>query len=140
MQEKNRKFSIIKERILQYLDFKGISKYECYQNSGIVNGVLSQKGGISEENTLKFISYYTDISTEWLFTGRGEMLKRQEKSVNQSIVGDNNIGNNQQVIGNVSGTGINVSGASYPDLMDIVKRQQEQIGKLIETVNNLSHK
>ena len=65
------------------------------------------------------------------------MLKTQEKSINQSIVGDHNIGGN--VGGNVNGTGINVSGAPA-DWMDIIKKQQEQIGKLIETVNNLSHK
>lgn len=77
MQENNREISIIKERIIQYLDLKGISKYECYQKSGIANGVLSQKGGISEENTLKFLSYFGDISADWLFTGKGSMLRNQ---------------------------------------------------------------
>ncbi|MFV0311499.1 MAG: helix-turn-helix transcriptional regulator [Dysgonomonas sp.] len=60
---------------MQYLDYKGVSKYECYQNTGITNGVLSQKSGISEDNILKFLSYYSDINTEWLLTGNGSMLK-----------------------------------------------------------------
>lgn len=30
-----RNFSVIKERILQYLDFKGITKYKMYQETGI---------------------------------------------------------------------------------------------------------
>ena len=61
-----RDFSVLKQRILQYLDFKGITKYECYKNTGITNGVLSQPNGMSEDNLLKFLSYYSDISTDWL--------------------------------------------------------------------------
>lgn len=64
----------LKTRILQYLSFKGISKYECYQKTGITNGVLSKKEGLSEDNLLRFISYYGDISPEWLLTGKGGML------------------------------------------------------------------
>ena len=75
MQENNRDFSTIKARILQYLDKKGITKYECYKNTGIANGVLSQKNGLSEENILKFIAYYEDISLNWLFAGKGEMIR-----------------------------------------------------------------
>ena len=66
--------SILKERILQYLDNKGITKYEFYKNTGISNGILSQKNGLSEENQLRFLSYYTDINPTWLLTGKGEML------------------------------------------------------------------
>lgn len=77
-----RENSIFKERILQYLDYKDISKYECYQNTGITNGVLSQKGGISEDNILKFLSYYVDVDTEWLLTGKGKMLKADKEEAN----------------------------------------------------------
>lgn len=70
----------IKTRILQYLDFKGISKYECYQKTGITNGVLSKKEGLSEDNLLRFVSCFGDISTDWLLMGRGNML-RDESSV-----------------------------------------------------------
>ena len=50
MKENMRDFSVLKQRILQYLDFKGITKYECYKNTGITNGVLSQPNGMSEDN------------------------------------------------------------------------------------------
>lgn len=78
MQENNRKNSVIKQNILKYLENKGISKYECYQKTGIVNGVLSQIGGISEENLLKFLSYYSDISLDWLFLNKGSMIKSSD--------------------------------------------------------------
>lgn len=70
-----REISIVKQNILQFLDFKGISKYEFYQKTGISNGILSQSNGISEDNILKFLSYYSEINTSWLFTGKGSMLK-----------------------------------------------------------------
>ena len=73
-----REISIIKERILKYLDFKGVSKYKFYQETGITNGILSQPNGISEENLLKFLTYYKDISAEWLLTGEEPMLKGAE--------------------------------------------------------------
>lgn len=74
-----REISFIKEKILKYLDFKGVSKYEFYQKTGVSNGVLSQKNGLSEDNILKFLSYYTDVNPEWLLTGNGEMLKVKSK-------------------------------------------------------------
>lgn len=70
-----REISVLKQRILQYLDIKGITKYECYKNTGITNGVLSQSNGLSEDNLLRFLSYYTDVRPEWLITGHGSMLK-----------------------------------------------------------------
>ena len=70
-----RENSIIKKNILQFLEIKGITKYEFYKKTGISNGVLSQNGGLSEENTLKFLSYFKEINCEWLLSGIGEMLK-----------------------------------------------------------------
>lgn len=72
-----RENSIIKKNILQFLEFKGISKYEFYQKTGVSNGVLTQKSGMSEENTMRFLSYYTEINPSWLITGEGPMLKSE---------------------------------------------------------------
>ena len=74
----------LKARILQYLDFKGVSKYECYQKTGITNGVLSKKEGLSEDNLLRFISYYSDISPTWLLTGKGDMIENAGKNIYQT--------------------------------------------------------
>ena len=75
-----REFSIIKEKILQYLEYKGVSKYEFYQKTGVSNGILSQKNGISEYNLLKFLSVFNDISLDWLLLGKGTMLRGEEAS------------------------------------------------------------
>lgn len=74
---------------MEYLDFKRVSKYECYKNTGITNGVLSQSNGLSEDNLMRFLSYYTDISYLWLFTGNGSMLKQNvsnEKNTDNTLV------------------------------------------------------
>lgn len=64
-----------KERILQYLDNKGITKYKFYQETGISNGALSQTKGLSESSIVKILSKYEDLSAEWLLRGEGDMLR-----------------------------------------------------------------
>ncbi|MBU2525205.1 MAG: hypothetical protein KKC03_01200 [Bacteroidetes bacterium] len=67
--------SPIKDRILQFIDLKGISRYKFYQETGITRGVLEKETGISEDNIAKFIAYAKDVDVEWLLTGNGEMVK-----------------------------------------------------------------
>lgn len=66
--------SSIKTRILEYLDLKGVSKYEFYKNSGITRSVLDKDSGISESNIVKFIAYAPGISLNWLIKGEGDMF------------------------------------------------------------------
>lgn len=79
-----RNFSVIKERILQYLDYKGISKYKMYQETGITNGILSQTNGMNEDNILRFLSVYKDISLKFLFYGEGDILNTND-IINESV-------------------------------------------------------
>lgn len=72
MQEKSQ----IKQNILLYIDFIGISKYDFYRRTGITRGVLDQPTGISEDNIAKFIAYFAEVNIEWLITGKGNMLKK----------------------------------------------------------------
>ena len=66
--------SPIKQRILQYLDSKNVSKYKFYKETSVARGVLDKTTGISEDNISKFIKYATDIDLVWLLTGQGDML------------------------------------------------------------------
>ena len=75
MQEKKREKSPIKQRILLFLSKSGISQYDFYRKTGITRGILGQDTGISEDNISRFLAYYTNVSTEWLLTGRGPMLR-----------------------------------------------------------------
>lgn len=79
MQEISHKKSLVKQNILQVIEYKGISKYEFYKKTRITRGVLDQNNGMSEENIARFLAYFTDIDANWLLTGNGLMLRDQSE-------------------------------------------------------------
>jgi|GEM_PF-1480206 len=74
MQNSKQNKSLIKRNILEYLNFKGISRYEFYKKSGISRGTLDNTSGLTEENIGKVLAYCTDLNLVWMLTGTGEML------------------------------------------------------------------
>lgn len=76
MQEKEQTFSPIKQNILHFVDFLGISKREFYAKTGISRGTLESNTGITEDTMAKFIATYPDVSPEWMLTGKGKMTKQ----------------------------------------------------------------
>lgn len=78
MQENKQEKSLIKQNILAYLKKKGVTPYECYKKTGITRGVLTQNNGITEENILKFLAYYSDVDVTWLITGRDNLHTASE--------------------------------------------------------------
>jgi hypothetical protein len=78
MQEK----SLIKKKILKYLECKGISKYEFYKITGITRGVLDQNNGMSEENTARFLAIYgNEVTADWLFKSNENASNYDFKSI-----------------------------------------------------------
>jgi len=67
------------DRIKQYLDIKGISVSAFERSVGMSNasfGKSLKKGGaIGTDKLENILSVYPDISVEWLFSGKGSMLK-----------------------------------------------------------------
>ena len=79
----------IKERIQQYVNIKGISIYQLEKDAGMSKSSWNRTKNISSEACSNLVNIYTDISPEWLLTGRGEMLKKptdQEASGNVSTI------------------------------------------------------
>lgn len=100
MQEIKQEKSPIKERILQYLNLKGITKYSFYKKSGVSRGILDQKTGISEDNIARFLEYARDISPLWLITGEGTIFKTKSTEYVTFDNGNkkgNNLGNKPKV-------------------------------------------
>lgn len=89
-QEKMRKISPVKERILQYLDYKNISVSKFYSETGISRSTLIKPSGASEETIAKTIATYRDISLIWLLTGKGEMIKNEDYT-DESVVSEKEI-------------------------------------------------
>jgi len=79
----------------------------------------------------KIIAAFPEINPHWLLTGEGEMTKNCQK------IG--NVDNSSIVGANVSGNGISINGTPL-ELIDVIKKQQEQIGKLIEIIDKFERK
>jgi len=84
-------FSPIKERILQFIENQGITRYEFYKNSGITRGVLEKDSGISEENIAKFIAYAPNVDVKWLILGSHDNNILNEPSAVYKLKTDRNI-------------------------------------------------
>ena len=139
------------DKALKYikLEFNLKNQAEIAEKLGYNKSYLSEirngKYPISEKTSYKIEEIF-GISANWLLTGNGEMLRKADnKSVNQSIVGNNN---NSIISSNVKGSVNAVQHSISPETttenskyyLEIIKKQQEQIDKLIEVVNKLSDK
>lgn len=76
----------ITERLTQYIEYKGISKYRFYKETGLSNGFLDKSTSIGVDKCERICTQYADINIEWLVTGKGDMLiNNQANSTNTSI-------------------------------------------------------
>lgn len=70
------------ERLYQLFDYKGDSVYKISKEIGVSNGYFSKtrakQGSVGSDIIEKIVSYYTDLSLDWLLTGNGTMLKEEE--------------------------------------------------------------
>lgn len=64
-----------KDRIIEFLQTKSISKNQFYIKTGIANGTLDKKSGVTGETIYKIYQAYPEISLDWLIAGEGDMLK-----------------------------------------------------------------
>lgn len=67
------------DRIRQIIDYKNVSVRQFCIEVGIANGFLDKVKDVGSEKLLKILNTYPEISPEWLLTGRGAMLKEEEK-------------------------------------------------------------
>jgi hypothetical protein len=64
-----------RERILQYVEYKRISKNKFYKETGLSNGFLDKNNHPGTDKLEQIIYTYPEINPEWLLTGQGSMLK-----------------------------------------------------------------
>lgn len=63
------------ERVIQFIDFKGISKYKFCKDLGFSNKFLDNSSNMGTDKAGIILHYFPEINPEWLLTGEGEMLK-----------------------------------------------------------------
>lgn len=68
---------MIRERIIQYIESKEISKYQFYKITGFSNGFLDKEGSIGSDKCEQIIYSFPELNPEWLITGKGEMLREK---------------------------------------------------------------
>lgn len=73
------------ERLNQFIDFKGISKYSFYKKTGFSNGFLDKNRNIGTDKCEIISVEYPELSVEWLVTGRGQMLKPAHENQSPNI-------------------------------------------------------
>lgn len=79
MEQENRKnISKIKRRILQYIDFLGITREEFYKKVSLNGANFRGKSASSElsvDKIVKILRSYTNLNPDWLLLGDGEILR-----------------------------------------------------------------
>ena len=63
------------ERLLQFVEYKGISKYEFHKKNGLSNGFLDKSRAIGTDKCARILENYPEINPEWLITGEGKMIR-----------------------------------------------------------------
>ena len=69
------------ERVREYLDYKGISKYKFCNDLRFSNKFLDNSSNMATDKACKILHYYPDLNSEWLLTGNGPMIKEENTSV-----------------------------------------------------------
>lgn len=72
---------MIKERIIQLIEYKGIAKENFYAKIGMTSASFRGKAKetpINSNAIENILSEITDVNPEWLLTGSGNMLKDHE--------------------------------------------------------------
>lgn len=66
----------LKDRLLLFIDYLGISQRTFEGECGLGNGTISNiKKGLGSVNLEKIINAYPELNIEWLISGKGRMLK-----------------------------------------------------------------
>lgn len=67
-----------KTRLIQYLNYKGVTKSKFFISTDIKRGFLDadkMSGAVSDDHIAKIIANYGDLNLYWLITGVGDMIK-----------------------------------------------------------------
>ena len=130
----------MKQRILQFIDYKGISKNKFYIETGLSNGILDKNSGFSMDTVEKIYYKYPEINLEWLVTGKGEMLKPNIKQVQRDIGNNNTLSNiNGKVDGDITIPHNEISDfiELHKEMNSIIKTTQNQLSESQKQVNIL---
>lgn len=76
---------IIKEKIQKYLEYKGVTPTAVERELGWGVGAFTKPKSITVDRAKEFLLSYCDLSCEWLFRDKGEMLLHSDSSTSDLI-------------------------------------------------------
>jgi len=85
-----------KERVLKYLELKGVSKREFYLSTGLSNGFLDKTNNIGADKMERILSAYPDMDLYYIVTGYGQPVVQESNkyaALKNLIVPDKSIPN-----------------------------------------------
>jgi len=80
MQENENKFSEIKSRVVQFVEFKGLNKERFFTEIGVTSANFrgnAQKTPLNSNALANIFQKYPEINLQWLLTGDGTMLNTE---------------------------------------------------------------
>lgn len=73
---------MVKERLIDFIKFIGISQREFERRVGLSNGFVNNiSKGIGADKLQKILSEFSNLNQSWLLTGEGEMLNRESNEI-----------------------------------------------------------
>ena len=71
--------SSIKDRLLKFIELNSTSLHQFEKKVGLSNGYMAKVASIGSPVIEKIAEVYPDLNIDWLFTGKGHMLRSQQK-------------------------------------------------------------
>lgn len=69
------------ERMKEFLDYKGITKYKFCNDLGFSNKFLDNSSNMGTDKACKILHHFPEVNSEWLLTGNGPMLKENNTDI-----------------------------------------------------------
>lgn len=100
----------LKERLLLFIEYKGISTQKFERIVGLSNASVSKMGDNTRQSTLDKISIsFPDLDIAWLKTGIGNMINENKNTAGRDNYGSQGSGDNKSSYSNVGNTKISVT-------------------------------
>ena len=77
----------VKKRIKEFIKSEGLTDVEFQKKINVGNGYINNiSKGIGDDKIKTILEVYPNLNFDWLFTGRGEMLRNSFKIVEKCMV------------------------------------------------------